>query len=164
MSDLAVAIEYDNWATEKLARFCAALVPAQRALTTPGTMGTVEATVIHLVGAKERYATALRATPPPDDAVREDRTTDLAQVVARAAKLSEWFSGFANGQLDLDRIIERRGADGTMQRMPMGILIAQFLHHGNEHRAQLGSIFGAHGIEPPHYSAFNWGAELGKLS
>ena len=164
MSDLAVPIEYDNWATEKLAQFCAALSPAQRTLTTPGTMGTVEATLIHLVGAKERYAAALRGTPPPDDAVRETTTTDLGQVVARAKQLSEWFAGFAKGDLDLDRIIERRGADGSTQHMPMGILIAQFLHHGNEHRAQLGSIFGANGIEPPHYSAFNWGHELGKIS
>jgi len=31
-------------------------------------------------------------------------------------------------------------------------------------RAQLGSIFGAQGIEPPHYSAFDWGHELGKIS
>jgi len=164
MSDLSVPIEYDNWATEMLARFCAALSPEQRALTTPGTMGTIEATVIHLVGAKERYAAALRGTPPPDDAVRETTTQDLAHVVARAKKLSEWFSGFAQGELDLGRIIERRAADGAMQRMPMEILLAQFLHHGNEHRAQLGSIFGAHGIEPPHYSAFSWGTELGKLT
>jgi len=164
MSDLAIAIDYDNWATERLAQFCAALPPEQRALTTPGTMGTVEATLIHLVGAKERYAAALRGTPPPEDAVREATTKDLGQVVARAKKLSEWFAGFAKGELDLDRTIERRGADGSTQRMPMGILIAQFLHHGNEHRAQLGSIFGANGIEPPHYSAFNWGHELGKIS
>jgi uncharacterized damage-inducible protein DinB len=164
MSDLAVPIEYDNWATEKLARFCAALPPEQRALTTPGTMGTIEATLIHLLGAKERYASALRGTPPPEDAVRETTTKDLDQVVARATALSEWFREYANGPVDVERIITRRGADGTTQRMPAGILIAQFLHHGNEHRAQLGSIFGAHGIDPPHYSAFNWGHELGKIS
>ena len=164
MSDLSVPIEYDNWATEKLARFCAALTPAQLELTTPGTMGTVKATLIHLVGAKERYAAALRGTPPPDDAVRETTTKDVAQVVARATALSEWFREFAAGPVDVERTIERRGADGSTQHMPMGILIAQFLHHGNEHRAQLGSIFGANGIEPPHYSAFNWGNELGKIS
>ena len=164
MSDLAVPIEYDNWATETLARFCAALSPEQRALTTPGTMGTVEATIIHLVGAKERYAAALRGTPPPDDAVRETTTKDLGQVVARAKQLGEWFSGFAKGELQLDRIIERRLADGTTQRVPAGILLAQHLHHGDEHRAQLGSIFGAHGIEPPHYSAFDWGRQLGKMA
>ena len=164
MSDLAVPIAYENWATEKLATFCAALTPEQRALTTPGTMGTVEATLIHLVGAKERYATALRGTPPPDDAVHESRTTDLTQVVARAKQLSEWFDGYASGPIDVDRIIERRSADGSTQRLPAGILIAQFLHHGNEHRAQLGSIFGANGITAPGYSAFNWGTELGKIS
>jgi uncharacterized damage-inducible protein DinB len=164
MSDLAIVIEYDNWATEKVARFCAALTSEQRALTTPGTMGTAEATLIHLVGAKERYGAALRGTPPPDDAIRETTTKDVSQVVARATALSEWFREFATGPIDIERIITRRGADGSTQHMPMGILIAQFLHHGNEHRAQLGSIFGANGIEPPHYSAFNWGTELGKIS
>lgn len=164
MSDLGVAIDYDNWATEKVARFCAALPAGQRALTTPGTMGTVEATLIHLVAAKERYATALRGTPPPDDAILETRTKDLDAVVARAKKLSEWFAEFGKGPIDVERIVTRRGADGSIQQMPTGILIAQFLHHGNEHRAQLGSIFGANGIEPPHYSAFNWGSELGKIS
>ena len=164
MSDLSVAIDYDNWATDKLVQFCAALPPDQRALTTPGTMGTVEATLIHLVGAKERYASALRGTPVPEDGVRETTTKDLSQVVARAKALSEWFSVYGRGPVDVKRIITRRGADGSTQRMPAGILIAQFLHHGNEHRAQLGSIFGANGIEPPHYSAFNWGNELGKIS
>ena len=163
MSDLSVAIEYDNWATEKVAQFSAALPAAQRSLTTPGTMGTVEATLIHMVAAKERYASALRGTPVPDDGVRETTTMDLGQVVARAKELSEWFSAYAKGPIDIEGTITRRGADGATQKMPAGILIAQFLHHGNEHRAQLGSIFGAHGIEPPHYSAFNWGHELGKI-
>jgi uncharacterized damage-inducible protein DinB len=164
MSDLGVAIEYDNWATDRVAQFCAALPPAQRSLTTPGTMGTVEATLIHLVAAKERYASALRGLPPPDDAIRETTAADLGQVAARSKKLSEWFAEFGKGPIDVERIITRRAADGSTQHMPTGILIAQFLHHGNEHRAQLGSIFGANGIEPPHYSAFNWGNELGKIS
>lgn len=164
MSDLAVAIEYDNWATERMAEFCAKLTPQQRALTTPGTMGTAEATLIHLVGAKERYASALGGTPVPEDGVRETTTKDLAHVVARARKLSEWFRGFGARELDLEKIVERTAADGKTQRLPMGILIVQFLHHGNEHRAQLGSIFGANGIEPPRYSAFNWGTEQGKIS
>lgn len=164
MSDLAVLIEYDNWATERMAAFCATLSPERLELTTPGTMGTVKATLIHLLGAKERYAASFRGTPVPEDGIRETTTKDVDQVVKRATALSEWFRGYAAGPIDVERIITRRAADGATQQMPTGILIAQFIHHGNEHRAQLGSIFGAHGIEPPHYSAFNWGSELGKLS
>ncbi len=164
MSDLLVPIEYDNWATETLAEFCAALSPEQLVLTTPGTMGTIQATLVHLVGAKERYAAALRGTQPRQDAVRETTTTDLQHVLARARALSAFFEEFAREPIDLERIVERRGADGGVQHMPMGILLTQFLHHGNEHRAQLGSIFGANGIEPPHYSAFNWGQSLGKMA
>ena len=164
MSDLGVAIDYDNWATEKLAQFCAALPADQRTLTTPGTMGTVQATLIHLVAAKERYASSLRGQPLPDDAIRETTTTDLGQVVVRTKTLSEWLAEYGRGPIDVERIITRRAADGSTMQLPTGLLIAQFLHHGNEHRAQLGSIFGANGIEPPHYSAFNWGQELGAIS
>ena len=163
MSDLAIPIAYDNWATERLVEFCLGLSPEQLALTTPGTMGTVQATIVHLVGAKERYAATLGGVPPPPDAVRETTTTDLLHVLARARMLAAFFDRSAAGALDLDAMVERRAADGTVQRMPISILLAQFLHHGNEHRAQLGSIFGANGIDPPHYSAFNWGHSLGKM-
>jgi uncharacterized damage-inducible protein DinB len=164
MSDLKVPIGYDAWATEKLLEFCVPLPPEQLALTTPGTMGTVQATLVHIVAAKERYAAALRGTPPPEDAVREATAADLAHVLSRARSLARWFDGFAAGTIDLDRMLERRATDGTVTRVPADILLAQFLHHGNEHRAQLGSIFGVHGIEAPHYAAFNWGQALGKMA
>ena len=162
MSDLSVPIRYDNWATEQLAEFCATLSPEQLARTTPGTMGTVEATVVHLVAAKERYAANLGGFTPPADAVREGQPTDLKHVAARARELSRWSETYAKGTIDLERDIERKTAAGVVQHVRADILLAQFLHHGNEHRAQLGSIFGAHAIPgAPGYSAFDWGRELG---
>lgn len=161
MSDLAVPIAYDNWATERLARFVATLSPEQRALTTPGTMGTAEATLIHLVAAKERYAAALAGSPSPDDAVHETKQQSLEHVVARAEALGRWFDGFANGTLDLDRLVERKTPAGV-KHVPLRIVVTQLLHHGNEHRAQLGSIFGVHGVVAPHCSAFAWGEEQAK--
>jgi uncharacterized damage-inducible protein DinB len=164
MSDLRIPIGYDNWATDTLVDFCLGLTPEQLALTTPGTMGTVKATLIHLVGAKERYAAAVRGAPQPEDAIRETTTTDLQHVRARAKALSAVFDEFGRGTIDLDSTVERRGADGIVQEMPMWVLLAQFLHHGNEHRAQLGSIFGANGVELPHYSAFSWAQTLGMMA
>ena len=164
MSDLAVPVDYDNWATERLARHCATLGPEQLALTTPGTLGTLRDTIVHLVAAKERYAASFTGRPAPEDAVREGKTTDLAHVAARAKALSSSLAAWAAGTLDLDRMIERTAANGQVQRMPLGVLIAQFLHHGNEHRAQIGSILGAHGLDIPHYSAFAMAQERGQLS
>ncbi|MEP7003919.1 MAG: DinB family protein [Chloroflexota bacterium] len=164
MSDLRIPIAYDNWATETLVDFCLGLTPQQLELTTPGTMGTVKATLIHLVAAKERYGASLAGSQAPAEAIRETTTTDLGPVKARSKVLSGFFDEFAGGTIDLDATIERRAADGTVQKMPMWVLLAQFLHHGNEHRAQLGSIFGAHGIEAPGYSAFNWAQSLGKFA
>ncbi len=163
MSDLWVPIDYDNWATETLVEFGLARPAEQLELTTPGTMGTVKATLIHLVAAKERYASSLIGLPLRDDAVRETTTTDLGHVLDRARQLSVVFKTFGTGTIDLDSTVERRAADGAVQKMPMWVLLAQFLHHGNEHRAQLGSIFGANGLELPQYSAFHWAQKLGKV-
>jgi uncharacterized damage-inducible protein DinB len=162
VSDLALPIAYDAWAIEKVATFCATLSPQQLALTTPGTMGTIEATLVHLVAAKERYATYLGA-PPAVDPVHETKEQRLAHVIVRARALADWFNDFAKGSIDLERRVERKTPAGT-QRLPVAILIAQLIHHGNEHRAQLGSIFGAHGIEAPSYSAWRWGEETGRVS
>lgn len=161
MSDLRVPVAYDNWATETLADFCAGLTPEQLAHTTAGTYGSVHDTIVHLVGAKERYVAGFSHQPASADAVREGQTTDLRHVAERARALGRWLEGYAAGALDLDRMIERRAVTGEIQHVRLAILIAQFLHHGNEHRAQLGSIFGAHGIEAPHYSAFAWDKAAG---
>ncbi len=162
VSDLRGPIQYDNWATETLADFCVTLSPGQVALTTPGTYGTVASTIVHLVAAKERYVASFSGQPAPADAVREGQTTDLAHVAARARVLSTWLDRYGAGDIELERIIERRAANGELQRVRLLVLLIQLLHHGNEHRAQLGSIFGAHDIEAPHYSAFRWAEVTGR--
>jgi len=100
----------------------------------------------------------------PDPARRVDGVDYRALDVLDDTALGAWFESVAHDTIDLERIVERRSLDGNVHRLPTGILITQFLHHGNEHRAQLGSLFGANGIEPPHYSAFDWGRSLGKMS
>ncbi len=112
MSDLSVPIRYDAWATDQLLEACAKLGPDQQALTTPGTMGTIRATLTHLVAAKERYWRLLSGEEIPADGIQEDREPEL---------------------------------------------LTQLIHHGNEHRAHVGSILGAHDLEIPHYSAWAWG-------
>ena len=43
----------------------------------------------------------------------------------------------------------------------VGTVLAQLVHHGNEHRTQATTILGSHGIEPPEISGWAYGRAVG---
>jgi uncharacterized damage-inducible protein DinB len=43
-----------------------------------------------------------------------------------------------------------------------GIIAAQFIHHGSDHRAHVGTILGAHGVEPPDLDVWSYAREIGE--
>ena len=47
------------------------------------------------------------------------------------------------------------------RRSTVGVVLAQLVHHGNEHRTQVTTILGANGIEPPPVSARGYGRATG---
>jgi len=43
----------------------------------------------------------------------------------------------------------------------VGVILAQLVHHGNEHRTQATTILGANGVEPPALSGWGYGRAAG---
>jgi uncharacterized damage-inducible protein DinB len=41
------------------------------------------------------------------------------------------------------------------------VILAQLVHHGNEHRTQATTILGANGVEPPALSGWGYGRAAG---
>jgi uncharacterized damage-inducible protein DinB len=54
------------------------------------------------------------------------------------------------------RIDMREGRSSTV-----GVILAQLIHHGNEHRTHATTILGANGIEPPPLSGWGYGRAAG---
>jgi len=50
--------------------------------------------------------------------------------------------------------------DGKGPRTTVGVILAQLVHHGNEHRTQVTTILGSNGIEPPAVSAWGYGRAM----
>ena len=67
------------------------------------------------------------------------------------------------------RVLEVVATDDVTRRIEMnegrgstvGVILAQLVHHGNEHRAQATTILGANGIEPPPVSGWGYGRATG---
>ena len=144
MSVYGLLVRHETWATDRLLAFCEGLTPAQRALSVPGTYGTIEATLLHLVGAKERYHQTLASEPPAAGAVDETAAVDLAQLRRRSLALGGALLGVAD--MDPERVLERRRRDGTVLTAKAGTILAQLIHHGNDHRSQIETTLSAHGI------------------
>ncbi len=157
-------LRHHCWATTQLIEFARGLTPEQRAWTTPGTYGSVDQTLAHIVGADRYYLFRLTGQRPSDAPMKPGEPVDLADLLRRARAVAERYETYASAPVDPADVVrhELRPTPGDPETsdVSVGTILAQVLHHGNEHRSQIGTILGAHGIEHPDYSAWAWGREL----
>ena len=159
-------MRHDVWATAKLLARCGSLTDAQLALTTPGTFGTIRRTLQHIVGADEDYLKKLGVATvepllPDEEDLPLDRTAAELEIVRTAVEKL-----FAGKEPDPDRVIDdekRRNPKDPPLEMDAWMMLTQFVHHGSDHRAHIGTILGAHGLETPRLDIWRYGNEIGAL-
>lgn len=160
-------MRHDVWATERLIAYCRGLTPQQLELTIPGTYGTIRRTLGHIIASDEGYLVrllgALFHEPPFRQAAAEAATLDeLALHLAHVKEGVERL--FASGDLDADRLIADtplRGSGEPRFEMNAWAPLTQFVHHGSDHRAQIGTVLGAHGLDGPDLQVWPYAMGLG---
>ena len=158
---LADAFAHHVWATVRLIDACLALAPEQLETTIPGTYGSIIDTMRHLVGADASYLSVTSGGRSP--AVDEE-SMDLAQLRAEMAGHGEAWASVLAGDLDPDLVLVRHREDGSESRAPLGIRLAQVLHHGTDHRSQICTALTTLGVEPPAIDAWDFALEQGRLT
>jgi len=147
-------LRHNAWANKTLLEFCAALEPAALDLSAAGTYGTLYGTVQHVVGGEQFYIRLLTGevlgTP-----IRKTEPRTLDDLIAISALTGARAVAIAASE-DADRVIAP-GDDQTT----VGIVLAQLIHHGNEHRAQATMILGSHGRTTPKIGAWTYGIANG---
>lgn len=153
------AFRYHRWANLHLLDVCAGLSDEHLELAAPGTYGTVAATLVHLLGAEQRYIQRMggseprvtsRSPFPGVTALRREaeRSADeLIDVVLRAGSEDELEAEFQDGRY----------------RLKKRIILIQALHHGNDHRTHICTILGAHGLEYGEMDVWAYGDATGDI-
>jgi uncharacterized damage-inducible protein DinB len=140
MSDFLVqALRYNRWANLQLLDVCSKLSDEQLQLSSPGTYGSIASTWQHLLAAEQRYLRRLVGFEPR--IAESDSFPGIDTLAQQAAE-----SG--------DRLIRAAGEaapDGTSAHRAGGevrnwVVMAQAIHHGNDHRTHICTILGQNGI------------------
>jgi uncharacterized damage-inducible protein DinB len=149
------ALGHHVWATRTLLEFCAALTPDQRLLTSPGTYGALDQTLAHAIGSDEYYLYLLIGERPARP-LEPKETVDLADLIAHAERNAGLIDRLRRSSNDASALTPVNRGDAPIA---VGIVLAQIVHHGNEHRGQVRTILGANGIPAPDISAWAYGGQ-----
>ena len=150
-------MRHDVWATAMLLERCRSLTPEQLELTAPGTYGSIRTTFAHIVRANEGYLNTYGVIPQPF----LELTAPLDEIASRLARVREAVEQlFKSKEWDFDRRIhdERRKMD-----LELWVPLAQFSHHGSDHRSQIGTILTLNGLEAPELDVWAYATAEGAI-
>jgi len=140
---LVVLVQHKTWATLRLIEHCRSLDDAQLNATIPGTFGSIRVTLQHLVGSDEGYFATLTGERLSE--LLSDEPVPLDELAERIRRLGPRWEALAR-----DPDIQRRGVTTRDGWRTLGaVLLAQAIHHADDHRSHVLSIIGGRGLDLP---------------
>ncbi|MDJ0496521.1 MAG: DinB family protein [Acidimicrobiia bacterium] len=155
------AFGHHVWATIRLLDVCGSLGPEQLETGAEGTFGSIIDTLRHIVGADSAYLYALTGGQHPLADVGNMGPAAMRSVMEN--NLEAWQS-LTRGDLDPDTNVIRYHDDGSENHAPLGIRLAQALHHGTDHRSQVCTVLTTLGVEPPAIDVWDYADKDGRLA
>ena len=155
MSESLVELfRHNAWANQRLFDACAGLSDAQLDATVIGTFGSIRNTLMHIVGAQERYVAALAETGPVGAIRERDPFPGIAELHDAARTSGE-------ALIELAARTQSGATVTTMWRgegytLPVWLLLVQAINHATEHRTQVAAILTQQGIEPPSMDGWTY--------
>jgi len=154
------AFDHHVWASLRLMDVCLELTPEQQQTSVPGTYGTIFDTVRHLVGSDASYLVVISGgTFQPID----EESMNLAELRAQMATHGDAWRAVLDGDPDPATVLTRYRDDGSSTEAPVGIRLAQVVHHGTDHRSQICTALTTLGMEPPYIDVWDYGLEAGTV-
>lgn len=149
------------WATLTLLDVCLGLTDEQLQTTVPGTYGSILDTQRHIVGSDASYLTVLSGGTSPQI---DEESMDLQQLRDAMESFGPVWSEILRADPSPDTVLVRHRDDGSTTTAPVGIRLAQALHHGTDHRSQVCTALTSLGIEPPYIDVWDFGVQAGTVT
>jgi uncharacterized damage-inducible protein DinB len=155
---LADAFGHHCWATIRLLEACEPLTEDQLATVVDGTFGSMILTLRHVVAGDRGYLTLLSDALPDVD----EESLDIAAMKNVMTENAPVWQDVVAAP-DVERDVIRHRPDGSKSHAPLGIRLAQVIHHGTDHRSQVCTGLTNLGIVPPDLDVFDYGRLDGRV-
>ena len=157
---LADVFDHNVWATLRLLDVCLGLSPEELETKVPGTYGSILDTMRHIVGADASYL----ATVSGERFERiNEETMDLPDLRRVMERIGPAWTAILAEDLDPERVVVRQREDGSTGA-PLGLRLAQVVHHGTDHRSQVCTALTTLGMEPPEIDVWAFGEAHGRIA
>lgn len=154
------AFRHNAWATRELLLACQGLSREQLDTTVPGTYGSIIETLWHTVRSEGGYCRRLTGEDPGWTA-RDDQP-GVDDLLGYAGDLAAGWERFLAQPFDAERAFRLSWHTGQDYDVPAGIPLAQALHHGTEHRAQVSTALTSIGVTPPEMGVWEFAEATGR--
>ena len=155
------AFGHHIWATLRLIDESLKLSPSQLNTSVPGTYGSILETTRHLVGSDSIYLFRLTGGEHPRI---DEEHMHLPELRATMDANGPAWSRLLERDLDADAIVVALGDDGSESRVPVGVRLAQALHHGTDHRSQICTALTTLGVQPPSIDVWDFAEATGRAA
>ena len=88
---------------------------------------------------------------------------DVQELRAHVERFAEEWPKVLGERVDPDEVVVRHRDDGSETHAPVGIRLAQAVHHGTDHRSQICTALTTLGIEPPSIDVWDYGDLDGRV-
>jgi uncharacterized damage-inducible protein DinB len=149
------AFRHNAWAMRELLAVCRQLTEAELHATAPGTYGSVIAMLRHTVSSEAGYYARLAGEEPGWDR-RAEAPASVDELAGRIDDLAARWERFLARPFDAERTFLIEWHDGRDRDVPAGVVLAQALHHGNEHRAHICTVLSSIGVTPPDLGLWDY--------
>jgi uncharacterized damage-inducible protein DinB len=152
------AFRHHAWANDRILEACANLTPEQLAAAAPGTFGPILDTLRHLIGSDNWYLWVITEGRHPEF---DEDTAGIDELKAGAKRSAAGWEELLGAEIDPEEMTVRQG-DGWEFSAPLGVRLAQAIHHGTDHRSQVATTLTSLGIEPPGIDVWEWAESIGR--
>ncbi len=151
------AFRHSDWAKKKLIDACVSISPEELRRPMPGTVGSILATLNHLVITDANYIARLDDGPPAW--LEEEAANDLSKLLTLAEETSDRWQRFLREPVNGERIVT---LDQGAYETHTGVVVVQALHHVSIHGEQVCASLTALGLEPPDVQPWALADETGR--
>ena len=157
MNDALVELfRHKSWATLTLIEFCQSVPDEVLDATTPGTYGTIRDTLRHIVYTEEGYFARLTGKRLADPLA--DGPAPLEELAGRIKRLSPHWEELAQDAF----VAVRKVTTSDGWRIPGAVVMAQVIHHADDHRTHVLSVLSARGVEGPDLDVWSFADASGE--